>query len=277
MPEPIRVVIAGINGRMGRASAKLIAESNELCLAGAFGRPGAAYAGKDTGELTGGTTTGILVSNELKDLPAGAQPDVLLDFSLAEAAFENAKMAFDRGIRPVIGTSGLGEAKVKALSEIASRKGIGALVVPNFSVGAVLMMEFARQAGAFFANVEIVEMHHTRKVDAPSGTAVYTASKLAATGSRFNAAEVEEQELVPGARGGVTESGVRIHSLRLPGLISHQEVIFGGAGELLTLRHDSFNTDCFLKGILLSLKAVMRMNCLAVGLENILSLNGAGH
>ncbi len=273
MSERIKVVIAGINGRMGRASARLLSGSEEAQLAGAFGRPGAGYVGKDTGELTGAGSWGILVSNDLEGLPAGTRPDVLLDFSFAEAAFENAKMALDRGIRPVIGTSGLGEEEIRVLSEIASSKGTGALVVPNFSVGAVLMIEFARQAGRFFSNVELVEMHHTRKVDAPSGTAMYTASRLASVSDSFNRQEVEEKELVPGSRGGVTKAGVRIHSLRLPGLISHQEVIFGSQGELLTIRHDSFNTDCFLKGIVLAVKAVMKLDRLVVGLENILELN----
>ena len=175
------------------------------------------------------------------------------------------------GIRPVIGVSGLGEDKIKALSKLTEDKHLGAMVVPNFSLGAVLMMEFARQGGAFFEHVEIVEMHHTKKLDAPSGTAMYTAAKLKQSGNTFNKREVEEHELLPHSRGGQTESGVRVHSLRLPGLRSHQEVIFGGAGELLTIRHDSFNTDCFLKGIKMAMLAVKQMNGLTVGLDALLS------
>jgi 4-hydroxy-tetrahydrodipicolinate reductase len=145
--------------------------------------------------------------------------------------------------------------------------------VPNFSVGAVLMMEFAKQAGAFYENVEIVEMHHTKKLDAPSGTAMHTAGKLKQSGNRFNPKEVEEHELLPHTRGGQTDAGVRIHSLRLPGLISHQEVIFGSPGELLTIRHDSFNTDCFLRGIKMSIQAIGELDELIVGLDHLLNLD----
>lgn len=274
MTDRIKVVISGINGRMGKASARLISDEDQLELVGAIGRPKASYVGEDAGKLTTGAPTGILVSNLIEDLPTGVKPDVLLDFSLAEAAFETAKKALERGIRPIIGASGLREDKITALNELAQNKRLGAMVVPNFSVGAVLMMEFARQAGAFFENVEIVEMHHPKKVDAPSGTAMHTAAKLALNEKRFNKAEVQEKELLPHARGAHTDSGVRVHSLRLPGLISHQEVIFGAPGELFTIRHDSFNTDCFSKGIKMAILAVMDLDHLVVGLDKVLSLNG---
>jgi 4-hydroxy-tetrahydrodipicolinate reductase len=274
MADRIKVVIAGINGRMGKASARLILEDPELELVGAFGPAGASYVGADIGTLTHMPTTGILVSNRIEELPAKVQPDVLLDFSLADAAVEHAKFALQHGFRPVIGASGLKEDKIKTLTELTAKQHLGAMVVPNFSVGAVLMMEFSRQAGAFFENVEIVEMHHTKKLDAPSGTAMHTASKLKQSGNRFNPKEVEEHELLPHSRGGQTDSGVRIHSLRLPGLISHQEVIFGAPGELLTIRHDSFNTDCFLKGIKMSIRAVMDLDELIVGLDQILNIEG---
>jgi len=270
MGEDIKVAIAGINGKMGRASARAILADDELQLAGAFGRRGAPYVGLDVGELASTLKTGILVSNGIPDVFSGADPDVLLDFTRAEAAFDHARAALERGVRPVIGTSGLGEKEIQTLSELATKHKVGAMVVPNFAVGAVLMMEFARQAAAMYTNVEVVEMHHTKKVDAPSGTAMYTLKKLKSTGTTFNQKEVEEKELLAGARGAQSDAGVRVHSLRLPGLISHQEVIFGANGELLTIRHDSFNTDCFIKGILMAVKAVTKMNSLVVGLENLL-------
>jgi 4-hydroxy-tetrahydrodipicolinate reductase len=275
--KPVKVCIAGINGRMGRASARAIALDESLVLTGAFGRPGGSYVGKDIAELSPLTTSfspgdklGILVSNGFLDALAGAAPDVLLDFTHAEVAVENAKAALQRGIRPVIGTSGMTQEHVKELSTLATAKNLGAMIVPNFSVGAVLMMEFARQAAAMFENVEIIEMHHTGKKDAPSGTAMHTVGKIAKSGQQFNKIEIEEKELLRGARGGVGEAGVRVHSLRLPGLISHQEVIFGGDGELLTLRHDSFNTNCFIKGILLALKSVINLDRLVLGLDAVL-------
>ena len=272
--KPIKIVIAGINGRMGRASAALIHADHDLELIGAVGRPGAAYVGQDVAKMTNSGSAGILVSNEIKDLLTGTKADVLLDFSLSESAFEHAQLALANNVRPVIGTSGLGEEQINTIAKLADSKRLGAMVVPNFSVGAVLMMEFARQAGGFFANAEIVEMHHTKKVDAPSGTAMHTVAKMAKSGNTFNKKEVDEKELLTGARGGEGTAGVRVHSLRLPGLISHQEVIFGGAGELLTIRHDSFNTDCFLNGIALAVKAVVNLDHFVLGLEQVLNISG---
>jgi len=276
--KTVKVAIAGINGRMGRASAAAMMHHPDFKIVGAFGRSGAAYVGKDIAKvaaLAGDDKTGILVSNGFLDSLAGA-PDVLLEFTQAETAVEHAKQALERGVRPVVGTSGISPKQVEELSKIAADKKLGAMIVPNFSVGAVLMMEFARQAAAMFEHVEIVEMHHTGKHDAPSGTSMHTAGKLALAEKTFNKMEVEEKELLAGSRGGATASGVRIHSLRLPGLISHQEVIFGADGELLTIRHDSFNTNCFLKGIFLAVKSVMQLDRLVVGLDSVLPL-GSKH
>ncbi|MBI4532389.1 MAG: 4-hydroxy-tetrahydrodipicolinate reductase [Candidatus Melainabacteria bacterium] len=270
MTEDIKVAIAGINGRMGRASVRAIGSVSNLSLVGAFGKPGASYVGQDVGAVVSTLNTGILVSNGFLDVLAQGNPDVLLDFTLAEAAFHNAQLALHHGVRPVIGTSGLKDKEIEALAQLAEKFKVGCMVVPNFSVGAVLMTEFAKQAAAMFGHVEIIEMHHTRKVDAPSGTAMYTASKLESLGINFNPQEVKEQELLPGARGASTACGVRLHSLRLPGLISHQEVIFGAEGELLTIRHDSFNADCFLKGITTAIRMVMQLDHLVVGLEHLL-------
>lgn len=274
MAGKIKVVISGINGRMGKSSAQLLSDDAHIELIAAIGRPNASYVGNDVGEMTTGKPTGILVSNVIEELPPGVKPDVLLDLSLGEAAFHTAKRALERGIRPVIGASGLGEEHIKILSKLAQSKRLGALVIPNFSVGAVLMMEFARQAGAFFEHVEIVEMHHPKKVDAPSGTAMHTVAKLSSNEKQFNPSQVQEKELLPHVRGAQTESGIRVHSLRLPGLISHQEVIFGAPGELFTVRHDSFNTDCFSKGIKMAILAVMKLDQLVVGLDKVISLNG---
>ena len=255
---------------MGRASIRLIEAEQGFQLVGAVGKKGASYIGKDVSTLNNSNNTGILIKDELNSSLANVQADVLLEFTVADSAFEHAKLAIEKGIRPVVGTSGLKEDKVQILKDLAKKHKVGALIIPNFSLGAVLMMEFAKQAGEHFANVEIVEMHHTEKHDAPSGTAMYTAKKLAEAKKNFNIPTVDEKELVTGARGGQHSSGVRIHSLRLPGLISHQEVIFGGPGELLKIKHDSFNVDCFTNGIKMSLNAVMQLNELVVGLENIL-------
>lgn len=267
----IKVAVAGVNGKMGRASVQMILDDPELELVGAFGRAGAGYAGKNMiAGFSGGGSTAVMVSNGIEDCFAANKPDVLLDFTIAEPAVEHAKYSIEREVHPILGVSGLDPADVEALSDLAKAKGVGAMVVPNFSIGAVLMMEFARQAGKHFNNVEVVEMHHTRKLDAPSGTAMYTTRKLAENGKSYNQKEVNDKELLHGARGAVTEQGVRVHSIRLPGLISHQDVIFGSDGELLSIRHDSFNTNCFIKGIILSIKSVTKMSSLVVGLEHLL-------
>lgn len=256
---------------MGRASASAICGETDLELTGAFGRAGAPYVGSNMiASFSGDRTTAVMVSNNIEDCFKTNKPDVLLDFSIAESAVEHAQYALEHGVRPVIGASGVDPADLQKLSDLAASKALGAMVVPNFSVGAVLMMQFARQAGKHFSNVEIVEMHHTRKLDAPSGTAMHTARKLAENEKKYNVREVNEKELLASARGGQTDTGVRVHSLRLPGLISHQDVIFGADGELLSIRHDSFNTNCFMKGIIMSIKAVIDMKSLVVGLDSLL-------
>ncbi len=276
MTERIKVAIAGVNGRMGRASLTPILTDGAFELVGAFGRAGAKYIGCDVSELTDVTAdnshVGLPVCQSFESMLELGKPDVILDFMVADASFECAKMALENGIRPVIGTSGLSKDQIQQLAVLASEKNLGAMIIPNFSIGAVLMMEFARQASKFYGNAEIVEMHHTKKVDAPSGTAMHTLSKMGANNKKFNVNEIKEHELLPHARGAEHSSGVRVHSLRLPGLISHQDVIFGSDGELLTIRHDSFNTNCFLKGIALSVKAVINLSELKIGLETILKL-----
>lgn len=271
MAGRVKVAIAGINGKMGRASANAILGDPGLELVGAFGRPGSSYAGKS---MVAGFSTensmAVMVCDSIEACFESSKPDVLLDFSIAEPAVKHATYAIQNGVRPVIGVSGVDPSDVEKLRALAAEKKLGAMIVPNFSIGAVLMMEFAKAAGKHFGNVEIVEMHGTKKLDAPSGTAMYTTRKLAENDKQFNPKEVADRELLKGARGAVTDTGVRVHSVRLPGLISHQDVIFGADGELLSIRHESFNTNCFVKGIILSVKSVMDMDALVVGLETLL-------
>ena len=278
-PSKLKVIIGGVTGRMGRAAAKAILADSQLELCGGFASKGNPGCGKDLAKLPGvaAESTGILVSNEIKTCLAEVKPDVYLDFTKAGIADENVKVAFEHGVSPVIGTSGVTPELFERWSKLSKESGVSGLVVPNFSLGAVLMMEFAKQAARVFNQTEIVELHHAGKADAPSGTAIYTLQKMAAEGNNFNPVTVQEKELIAGARGGKHESGIRVHSLRLPGLISHQEVFFGSEGELLTVKHDSFNTECFTKGILLALKQVRYLSGFYIGLENLLpGLGGTG-
>ncbi len=272
MGATTKVIIGGITGRMGRAAARAILEDPELELIGGFAGANSAACGQDIALLPDVAVkmTGILVSNEINACLAEVKPDVYLDFTKADVAVLNVESAIEHGLSPVIGTSGITPQLFERFSELSKAKNVPGLVVPNFSVGAVLMIEFARQAASLFNQTEIVEMHHTNKVDAPSGTAMYTLKKMAGENKNFNPISVQEKELIPGARGGRDESGIRVHSLRLPGLISHQEVLFGSEGELLSIRHDSFNTSCFTKGIVLALKKVRSLNGFQIGLEHVL-------
>jgi 4-hydroxy-tetrahydrodipicolinate reductase len=158
---------------------------------------------------------------------------------------------------------------LEELAGVCARAGIGGVVAPNFALGAVLMMMFARQAAAHFPHVEIIELHHDRKRDAPSGTAARTARLIAAARGEAPKPTVQEEETSLGARGALLD-GVRVHSVRLPGVVAHQEVIFGGPGQTLTIRHDSVNEESFLPGVLLAVRRVVTLDSLVVGLENLL-------
>jgi 4-hydroxy-tetrahydrodipicolinate reductase len=279
----IKVAIAGVTGKMGRASVKAILSDPELKLTGGFARNDSALIGTDLADLNAtsvGTVpgnrgkTGILVSRDFKTCIASEKPDVLLDFTLADVSIDVCEQALNAGIALLIGTSGLSVKQLEDLAKTDAEKKSEIkppiFVVPNFSVGAVLMMEFAKQAAALFNDTEIIELHHAGKPDAPSATAMHTLNKMATQATTFNQNRRAEKELMPGARGAKHESGLRVHSLRLPGLISHQEVLFGGPGELLKITHDSFNTDCFSKGILLALHKTQSLSGLTIGLENVL-------
>jgi len=268
--QSLKIAIAGVNGRMGRASARLVLSSEGFELVGAIGKKGADYIGKSVESLLNLPPTngaGILVSNGIEECLKTCRPDVLLDLTNAQSSVLFGVAALKEKIRVVIGTSGVNSDQLNELESQAIKNKTGVLVVPNFSIGAILMMNFAKQAAAHFENAEVVETHRLGKLDAPSGTAMHTLKEMETTGKKFNQTSVKEHESLTGARGGKTESGLRVHSLRLPGVLSHQDVIFAGAGEMLSIRHDSFNTDCFNSGIVLSLKSVMKLDSLVVGLD----------
>jgi 4-hydroxy-tetrahydrodipicolinate reductase len=179
-------------------------------------------------------------------------------------------MAIAYGVRPVVGTTGLSPDQIADLAEFAEKASMGCLIIPNFSIGMVLLQQAAIQASQHFEHVEIIELHHNQKADAPSGTALQTAQMLAELGKTFNPPAVAEKEHLPGARGSLAEEGIRIHSVRLPGLIAHQEVIFGAPGQIYTLRHDTSDRSCYMPGVLLSIRKVMALENLVYGLEKIL-------
>jgi len=264
----IRVVVSGAAGRMGRAAVRAISRESDMRLVAALGRQSA--LGRDAGEAAGAGAIGVAISTDVHAALA-ASPDVLVEFAPGAPAAAHARAALDVGVRPVIGSSGLSAADLDALRTLAAQRRLGAIVAPNFAIGAILMMEFARTAARFLPHVEIIELHHDRKRDAPSGTAVKTAQLIAEVRGDAPQPPVQEEELVAGARGGLA-GGVRVHSVRLPGLGAHQEVIFGGPGQTLRIRHDSLNEESFMPGLLLSIRRVRELEGLAYGLEHLLGL-----
>ena len=199
---------------------------------------------------------------------AGAQ--VAVDFTHPGVVLDNLRFCLEAGIAAVIGTSGFDEARLATVREWLAETPGNVLVAPNFGVGAVLMMRFAQQAARFFDSVEVIELHHAGKVDAPSGTASRTASLIAQARAGAPMPDATTSELA-GARGAAVE-GVRVHSVRLPGLVAHQEVLLGAAGELLTIRHDSFDRASFMPGVVLAVRGVRERPGLTVGIEALLRL-----
>jgi 4-hydroxy-tetrahydrodipicolinate reductase len=202
---------------------------------------------------------------------ASQEPNgVIVDFTHPKSVYENVRAAIAYGIRPVVGTTGLSSEQLRELCSFADKASTGCLVIPNFSIGMVLLQQAAIQASQHFDHVEIIELHHNQKADAPSGTAIQTAQMLSELGKTFNPPAVEEKEHISGARGSIADEGIRIHSVRLPGLIAHQEVMFGAAGQVYTLRHDTSDRVCYMPGVLLSIRKVLSLQTLIYGLEKIL-------
>ena len=269
----LRVAVAGAAGRMGREVVRAIEEANGLQLVAAVDTHG---AGTDSGILAGVGENGIPILADLEIALKESKPDVLVDFTLPSSVLGNLRIALNLGVSPVVGTTGLTAENLMEIAALATQKGVGAFIAPNFAIGAVLMMQFAAQAARYLPDVEIIELHHEKKVDSPSGTALLTAQRIGAARREASANPIPSPEdlieKAPGARGARNEvtGDVPIHSVRLPGFIAHQEVIFGGAGEILTIRHDSVDRKSFMPGVVLAVRKVRTLKGLVIGLENLL-------
>jgi 4-hydroxy-tetrahydrodipicolinate reductase len=278
----VRVGVLGATGRMGRATCEAVLTAPDLELAAAVGR--ATRVGRPLAELVPGAPEGLLVAESLSELIA-AEAEVVVDFSRPEATAAAVEGLVPEGVHLVSGTTGLSAELLDDLANLAGKAEHGNVVwAPNFALGAVLAMHFAAVAGRFYPSAEVIELHHQGKADAPSGTALRTARAIAAARQRGGPGDhrggppVDRspvpgvgQESVGGVRGGEVD-GVRVHSVRLPGLVAHQEVIFGGQGEVLTLRHDSLDRSSFMPGVLLAVREVGTRPGLTVGLEPLLGL-----
>lgn len=262
----IKVLVSGACGRMGQAVVKAVMEDSELQLVGAVD----IKAGADAGEIAGMGRSGIIVSDDLANAIDDTRPDVMVDFTRPDVVYENAVLAVKKGVSPVIGTTGLSDVAKVELEALAAEKHTPVFIAPNFAIGAVLMMLMAKQAAKYMPDVEIIELHHDRKLDAPSGTALQTAAMIAEVRAAHQQGHPEESEKAAGARGANVE-GMHIHSVRLPGYVAHQEVIFGGLGQTLTIRHDSLNRESFMPGVCLACKKVRGLTGLVIGLDKLMN------
>lgn len=263
----IKVAIAGARGRMGIAAVKAIMEAEDMTLVAALDHK---YNGLYLhGEEVTEDQNGIPIYTSFERLESETKPDVLLELTNPDVVYQNMHDAISHGVRPVVGTSGLSFGNVEEITAFAKEKKVGGMIAPNFSIGAVLMMKFSAMAARYLHDIEIIESHHDQKVDAPSGTALKTAEMIMDVREPRRQGHPEEKEQMAGARGADID-GMKIHSVRLPGLLAHQEVLLGSKGELLTIRHDSFDRSCFMPGILMSIRDVMGRENLVYGLENII-------
>jgi 4-hydroxy-tetrahydrodipicolinate reductase len=265
----VRVGVLGATGRMGQATCRAVLGAGDLELAAVVAR--STKVGHELREVIAEAPGDLLIGDEVSDL-VSAEVEVVVDFSAPEATIGAARTLLPDGVHLVSGTTGLPAGALEELGRLAGGADGGNLVwAPNFALGAVLAMHFAATAARHYPAAEVIELHHAGKADAPSATAMRTARAIAAAqgaGERPGPGA----ESVAGVRGGEVD-GVRVHSVRLPGLVAHQEVVFGGQGELLTIRHDSLDRSSFMPGVLLAIRQVPTRPGVTVGLEPLLGLS----
>lgn len=256
----ISVLISGAAGHMGREVVRAVLAAQDIALVAAVDP---AHAGEPVGE-----GTELLVSGDLAAAIEQTRPQVMVDFTHPSVVAGNIATALGRGVHCVVGTTGIEADSLEALAASAP-EGTCLFVAPNFALGAVLMMRFAGEAARYLPHVEIIELHHDRKADSPSGTAFRTAAMIAESRESVPAAPGRETEVAEGARGALVHN-VTVHSVRLPGLVAHQEVLFGGQGQTLSIRHDSIDRTSFMPGVLLAIRGVSHRSGLVVGLEALM-------
>ncbi|MBI4301980.1 MAG: 4-hydroxy-tetrahydrodipicolinate reductase [Chloroflexi bacterium] len=267
MAETIRVAVTGASGKMAREVLIALCREPELEPVGAVSRK----AVEECLPLPDGSGL-IPLSSDLMSIIGRARPQVVVDFTQAEAVMPTAHIAAQNRVNLVIGTTGLSAENLAEIEALCSRHGVGAVVAPNFALGAVLMIDLARRAARFFDYAEIIEMHHEAKADAPSGTALTTAREMVKKkGGPFSWAPTTKENLA-GSRGAQLE-GIAIHSVRVPGLVAHQMVILGGLGQTLTIRHDSTSRESFMPGVVMAIKGVVKRPAFVYGLDDLLGLD----
>lgn len=260
----IKVGVFGAGGRMGSTVCETVADAPDMELVAAIDPHHAGIELSQLGIRGPGT--------QIAATPDGAPgAEVLVDFTQVDAARENLRWCAANGVHAVVGTTGFTPDDFREYGKLFADSEANAVIAPNFAIGAVLMMRFAELAAPYFDSAEIVELHHDQKIDAPSGTALLTAERMAAASSQWEP-DPTKHEIVAGSRGGEGPAGIRVHSVRLRGLVAHQEVMLGTTGQSLTIRHDSFDRSSFMPGVLMAIRAVGDRHGLTVGLDTLLGL-----
>ena len=258
---------------MGSLVVRAVTAATDLNLVAAIDTAPEAQ-GKDVGALLGLGPLEVVVSQDLEGhLCLASQQHrgaVMVDFTHPAVVYDHTRAAIAYGVHPVIGTTGLSPEQLEDLADFSRKASVGAAVIPNFSVGMVLLQQAAVAAARFYHHAELIELFHNGKADAPSGTCIKTAELMEAMGKAYNPAAVEEKESLAGSRGGQRPSGLRLHALRLPGLVAHQEVMFGAPGETYTLRHDTIDRSAYMPGVLQTIRQVGALEGLVYGLEHLL-------
>ena len=262
--DKIRVAVMGAAGRMGTTVCRAVLDAPDMELVAAIDPP---HEGEPLDDF-GVTGTGLTLA-QVGPAVKKTDPQVAVDFTTVDGARSNTRWCALNGVHAVVGTTGLTAGDLQDLSGLFNGERANAVVAPNFAIGAVLMMRLAAIAAPWFETAEIIELHHDNKVDAPSGTALLTAQRLAEASAEW-APDPTETHALQGARGGEGPAGIRIHSVRLRGMVAHQEVLLGTTGQSLTIRHDSYDRTSFMPGVLLAIREVGNRPGLTVGLDALL-------
>ena len=259
----IKVGVAGASGKMGKEVVKLVLTNPEFELACAIDK-------YNVGSPVGDT----VIEDDIEKAIVKSKPDIVVDFTQPSCVFENINKYLKNKTKALVGTTGLTKEQIEKIEIISKENNTGVIIAPNFSLGAILMMKFASYASKYFSNAEIIEYHHNQKKDAPSGTAIKTAQLMMENNDNFKLNNCAENETIKGSRGGEYEEDgkgkIQIHSVRMPGFVASQEVIFGSDGQILKIHHDTINRECYMSGVELAIKYLYENNKFIYGLENIL-------
>jgi len=275
--NPIPVLVSGALGKMGKEVVNSVTNSPDCELVGVVDL-NESNNGKSISDVLDIPDSNLFISNDLEaslctisqNYRKSNQNPVMVDFTHPDSVYENTRAAIAYGVSPVIGTTGLTPSQINELTIFSQKAFIGGAIIPNFSVGMVLLQQAASVAAQFYDNIELIEMHHNQKADSPSGTCIKTAEMIEEYPKEFNPSIVKEKESLKGVRGGVRSSGINIHSVRIPGLLAHQIVMLGSPGETYTIRHDTIDRKAYMSGVLATVKKVVGLESLVYGLEKII-------